>query len=114
MQQQRELLKREAVMPLLAVADNFAALTQHVPKGLEKDAWVQGVLHVARSVEQILSDMGLIPVGKVKEQFDPHVHEAIEEVEGAGVQSGVVVEVVQSGYKIGEHLVRPARVKIAK
>ncbi|MDF2813178.1 MAG: nucleotide exchange factor GrpE, partial [Microvirga sp.] len=48
------------------------------------------------------------------QKFDPHVHQAMFEVPNADVPSGTVVQVVQSGYVIGDRVLRPALVGVAK
>lgn len=105
---QKQALKRDIVEDLLGLADNFRALTAHAPD--PKDPWVQGVLHVARQFEQVLADFGVEIIADTGGAFDPKIHEAVEEVEGK--ESGIVQEVVQAGYKIGETVIRPAKVKI--
>jgi molecular chaperone GrpE len=48
------------------------------------------------------------------ERFDPNAHEALSTVAADGVESGVVVEVLQKGYKLGDQLIRPARVVVSE
>lgn len=99
--------------PLLGVVDNFQAMMKHVPSELAQQAWVAGVLHIARQVEQLLDGYGVQVIEALGQPFDPLRHEAIESVDGAGKPSGQVVEVVTPGYLVGEEVIRPARVKIA-
>jgi molecular chaperone GrpE len=49
----------------------------------------------------------------LEEEFDPHFHDVIESVEKEG-ESGTIIEVVQKGYKVGDKLLRPAKVKVIK
>lgn len=106
--------QRQAIEPLLAIADNFRAIAAHVPKELTDNAWVQGVLHVSRQVEQLLTDLGVREIVAEHQLFDPTHHEAVEEVTDSSVPSGTVLAVVQPGYLLGEELLRPARVKVSR
>jgi molecular chaperone GrpE len=110
--QNRMSSKRGAVESLLPLADNFRSLIDHAPKG--DDPWVQGVLHVARQIDQVLEEMGVEIIHKKNILFDPKIHEAVEEIEGEENKKGEVAEIVQAGYKMGETTIRPAKVKVIK
>lgn len=105
---------RTVVQPLLLVADNFQAMVRHVPPELKGNAWVTGVLHIARQVEQLLREYGVHVIDALGQPFDPSRHEAVGHVTKDGVTSGHVVEVVSPGYRLGEEIIRPARVKVAE
>lgn len=106
--------RQEAIVPLLQLADNFQALLQHVPAELVDHAWVDGVSHVARQMEQLLREFGVEIINGAPVPFNPAWHEAVASVPGGkGAVSGQVVEVVQPGYKMGEWILRPAKVKVA-
>lgn len=111
---ERERVTMELVEPLLGLADNFRAVVAHVPAELRDNAWAAGVVHVARQLESVLESYGVavMPFGK-EQVFDPARHEALETVKREGVRSGMVVEVVQPGYVMGERVIRPARVKVS-
>lgn len=96
---------------VLALADNFQAIMSHVPPELAGNAWVQGVLHVARQCDQLLAELGVEVFGAVGEQFDPRRHEAVEQIAGEGESK--VVAVLQRGYKTGDLVLRPAKVKVS-
>lgn len=112
-QTQRQAITRDVVESFLGLADNFAAISNHAPSELKDHAWTQGVLHVARQFSTILESHGITPINPAGEQFDPHAHEAVGQVEGAG-QADQVVEVIQVGYRLGDQLLRPAKVKVTK
>ena len=57
---------------------------------------------------------GVEPVDPSGEAFDPQQHEALSTLPGSGAESGTVVEVVQKGYRLGDQLIRPARVVVAE
>lgn len=109
----RERLKRELITSLLSLADNFSAITNHVPADLKDNSWVQGVLHVGRQLDQLLQEFGLEKIGQVSEPFDPVRHEAIAHVKDEKAPPDTVVSVVSPGYKLGQTVIRPAKVSVS-
>ena len=113
-EQDRRRIKKEVISHLLSLSDNFQAMVSHTPAEMIEHSWVQGVQHVARQLEVVLNELGLNMIKGEGETFDPRVHEAVSQVEEEGVTSGQVLEVVQVGYRMGEDVIRPAKVKVAK
>ena len=111
---ERERVLADTLLPLLALADNFEAMAAHVPEEMADNAWAQGVVHVAKQLESLLSDYGVTEMAALKQTFDPHVHEAVDHVSGSTAKTGTNVEVVQTGYLLGDKVLRPAKVKVAK
>lgn len=106
--------RMSVVEPLLGVADNFKSVVRHVPEEIKDNPWTQGVLHVMRQFEQLLQDQGIALIEEVDVSFEPALHEAIETVADDKKETGQVVEVLQVGYKMGESVLRPAKVKIVE
>jgi len=84
------------------------------PEGDSEDGLSHGVLLVFRSLRDSLTRNGVEAVDPTGEKFDPMAHEALSTVPAEGVESGVVVEVMQKGYRLGEQLIRPARVVVSE
>ena len=73
----------------------------------------EGVALVHKELQSALAGAGIEPIDPAGETFDPNVHEALSSRPAAnGEDSGVVVETVQRGYRLGETLIRPARVVV--
>ena len=98
------------VKELLPVLDDLEraleAAEQHEEAKLE-----EGVKLVHRQLEQLLEREGLAPV-ETDGKFDPHVHEALLTQPSAS-EEGSVIEVLQKGYRLGDRVLRPARVVVA-
>jgi len=105
---------------MLTVADNLNRALAAVPpearaKGDESvKAVMEGVEATARELSAALARHGVKPIEAEGQRFDPHLHQAIAEVPAPGAQPGTVVNVVQAGYLIGDRLLRPAMVTVAK
>ena len=74
---------------------------------------VEGVRLVQRALQSALEREGLAEI-ETDGPFDPHVHEALLAQPGDGVEPGSVLEVVQKGYRLGDRVLRPARVVVAE
>jgi molecular chaperone GrpE len=109
----KTLIKAQVIEELLPVIDNFERALKHVPKELEHNQYVKGVNAVVKQFEKTLSDIGVQKIKTVGEPFDPHLHEAVGVEEGEG-ETEMVSEEVQSGYKIGDSVIRHAFVKIKR
>lgn len=105
------VVKAGVVSDLLPVVDNFDRALKHVPKELENNDYVKGVRNIVKQFEKTLGDMGVERIKTVGEVFDPTVHEAVAMEDGKGDME-VVSEELQSGYRLGEHVIRPAMVKV--
>ena len=82
--------------------------------GSTPDGFDHGVLLVLNGMREALRREGIEAVDPKGEKFDPNQHEALSTVPVEGTESGTVVEVLQKGYKLGEQLVRPARVVVSE
>ena len=104
---------------MLWIADNFARALAAVPAQVrdaadpQLKAVLDGVEATDRQLIQTLERYGVKAVD-VSGKFDPNVHQAIAEVPGQGKPAGNIVDVVQTGYMIGDRLLRPAMVTVAK
>ena len=105
---------------MLGIADNFARALAAVPAHVrdaadpQVKAVLDGVEATDRQLIQTLERYGVKPVDTSDGKFDPNLHQAIAEVPGNGKPAGAIVDVVQQGYTIGERLLRPAMVTVAK
>src|SRR6476660_4840223 len=108
--------KGELLREVVPVLDDLERAIQAAgldPEGDSEDGLAHGVLLVFRSLRDSLARNGVEAVDPKGEKFDPMVHEALSTLPVEGAESGVVVEVLQKGYRLGEQLVRPARVVVS-
>lgn len=103
--------KASIVKDLLSVIDNFERALKHVPKELESNDYIKGIHGIVKQFEQTLSKIGVERIETVGKVFNPEFHEAVTMEEGDGDQE-IVSEELQSGYKIGEQIIRHAKVKV--
>jgi molecular chaperone GrpE len=109
---QRE--KAEFIAALLPVLDNLQRATQAADVGNPPEVIAAGIRQTASSFENALAAAGVEPIDAVGKEFDPKLHDAVETVEGALEDEGKVIAQHTSGYRIGDRLLRPARVKVGR
>ncbi len=107
----RSSVKAHVVGDLLPVIDSFDRALKHVPADLVDNDYVKGVQGVVRQFEKTLADIGVERIKTVGEPFDPNLHEAVSSEEGDG-DIEIVSEELQSGYKIGDDVIRHAMVRV--
>jgi molecular chaperone GrpE len=103
--------KALVVRELLPVIDNLDRALKHAPKELKDNDYVKGVQSIAKQFEKFLANLGVERIKTVGEPFDPRVHEAVMMEEGDGDKE-VVSEELQSGYTLGDEVIRHAMVKV--
>ena len=105
---------------MLEIADNFARALSHLPQAVRDaadpqiKAVIEGVEATERQLLAKLASHGVKAIDTADAKFDPNLHQAIAEVPGEGKPPGSIVTVVQAGYTIGERLLRPAMVTVAR
>lgn len=107
----KAVVKAGVVRDLLPVIDNFERALKHTPKELEGNTYVDGIQNIVKQFEKTLADMGVERIKTVGEPFDPHYHEAVSMEDGEGAQE-IVSEELQSGYRIGNDVIRHAMVRV--
>ena len=105
---------------MLGIADNFARALAACPAAVREAADPQikavldGVEATDRQLISTLEQHGVKLIDTSDGKFDPNFHQAIAEVPGNGKPPGSIVDVVQTGYRIGDRLLRPAMVTVAR
>ena len=107
----RQAIRSDVVSDLLPVVDNFERALKHVPDELKDNDYIKGVQGVVKQFEKTLSDIGVERIETVGEEFNPEIHEAVSMEEGEGDKE-IVSDELQSGYKIGDTVIRHAMVRV--
>lgn len=106
--------REELLKEVLPVFDNLERAIQSAQRATEVKPVAEGLGMILRQLLETLSRSGIAKVPTVGHQFDPSVHEAIQQVETDDQPPGAVVAEVQPGYVQGDRLVRAAMVVVAK
>ena len=108
----REETLRELLMKIAPILDNMRRALGQESENVE--SLKQGVALIYNQLGDALKGYGLEPIEAVGQPFDPHLHEALMEVEHEEYSPGTVVEELDKGYKLNDRVVRPARVVVSK
>ena len=110
-----ERARRDVLVELLEIVDNLDRAIESARNGASHDALTQGVEMVRRQFLAKLDGFGVQPIEAVNQTFDPTLHEAVSSVPAQSPeQDGVIVGTVRTGYRIGDEVLRPAAVAVAK
>jgi molecular chaperone GrpE len=105
----------EGLKRVLPAVDDFERAMQTLPDDLKDNPWVNGVAMVQRKLNAALEQSGITPLAtNPGDPFDPNVHEAITHEDSDQFGSEQIIGEVQRGYKIGDRVLRPALVRVAR
>jgi molecular chaperone GrpE len=109
----RNYLVGDIIKKYLAVNDDMELAMKNVPVENNCKDWADGIGLIYQKLNSILESEGVerIPTDG---DFDPNVHEALTQIESPGHKTGQIVDVMRQGYKIGDRILRPSLVIVAR
>jgi molecular chaperone GrpE len=110
---QAEAALADALQDLLPIVDDLERALQ-APAGDEAEAYRKGVELIYQQMKDLLRKRGVKPIDAVGADFDPRYHQAIAHEVSADHREGEVTEEVRRGYMLGDRLLRPSMVKVAR
>ena len=99
---------------LANVLNELVPVLDDIGRAREHGELTGGFKSVGESLEGIAFKLGLTPFGESGDPFDPTLHEALMHSYSADVTEPTAVQILQPGYKVGERIIRPARVAVAE
>lgn len=106
--------KAKFIESLLPVLDDLNRAVEAAEKDGSNDPIVQGVRSTANRFQSALTSAGVEPIVSIGEPFDPELHEAVDTAEADPEMDGIVIDEYSRGFRIGDRLLRPARVKVGR
>ena len=105
-----EYTKAQMLKKLLPIFDNVDRAN-----AADKDSvdYAKGVELTVKMLNEAVTNLGLVEIGKVGEPFNPEFHEEVMHIEDDTLGENVISQVLQKGYKIGDTVIRPAMVQVA-
>ena len=98
----------------LPIVDNFERALSAASDGADADGLRKGVELIHKQVLDLLKKRGVTQISALGADFDPRIHQAVIHEESDEHREGEVMQELQRGYMLGERLLRPAMVKVAK
>jgi molecular chaperone GrpE len=112
--EEKRRAKEDVIRELLPVIDNLERAVSASASASDVTAVIEGIRMVLKLFEDQASRLGLTKVKTVGERFDPAIHDAIQQVETDEHPAGTVITEVVAGFRLGDKLVRPAMVVVAR
>ena len=106
--------KAKFISTLLPVMDDLTRAIEAVSGDAPREAILEGIRRIATSFQSALTNAGVEPIVSVGEEFNPELHEAVDTQETSSEMDGKVIEEYSRGFRMGDRLLRPARVKVGR
>jgi len=110
----REMAQADILLKLLTIVDNFDRAMEHKSQQSPEElkSWAEGIAMIYGSFGEFLKSVGVQEVPY--DVFDPSYHDALMQVDSDTHESGAIVTVLEKGYMLGDRVLRPAKVSVAK
>lgn len=103
------------ITEFLTILDNLERSVESAKaKHQDYTAFLKGIEMVMAHVHEMLKNNGVVPIEARGKMFDPHCHEVLMQEETDEMDDGMVMEEFQKGYRLGEKVIRTAKVKVAR
>ena len=107
--------KADVLKAFLPVLDDLELAYSHRPEDGEAASWAQGIELIIRKFQSLLENDGLKQIDvKAGDKLDPNIHMAVSSEDSDEFGSAEIIEVLQNGYRIGDKIIRPAIVRVAR
>ena len=106
--------KAKFIADFLPVFDDLQRAISAVSENAPREAMLEGIQSIANRVENALTNAGVEPISAVGEAFDPELHEAVDTTEADREMDGRVISEYSRGFRMGDRLIRPARVTVGR
>ncbi|MCC7130437.1 MAG: nucleotide exchange factor GrpE [Anaerolineae bacterium] len=114
LQQAYQTAAGSVIRDFLSIVDDLERALKNPPVEGDGAAWAAGIELIHRKLLTIMKNEGVAPIQAEGAPFDPNFHEAVASDESGEHESGQVIEVLQQGYMLGDKVLRPARVRVAR
>jgi molecular chaperone GrpE len=109
-----ERARADVLLQILPVLDDFELAIAALPPERQDEDWVQGLRLIERKLRSTLESLGVERIVAEGEPFDPWLHEAVLQEAREDIEPGHVATVTRQGYRLGDRVLRPAQVIVAK
>jgi molecular chaperone GrpE len=107
--------KIKVLEELLPILDNLTLAIVHLPEDQKNNQWAQGIILIAKQIDERLAELGIEKIAPQKsDAFDHNLHEAVSTIADKNLKSGTIFELKHTGYRLGERVIRAAKVTVAE
>ncbi|MCX6055671.1 MAG: nucleotide exchange factor GrpE [Chloroflexi bacterium] len=112
--QLHQLVTGAVIKKYLVILDDLDLALKNKPLNGDGAVWAEGIELIVRKLQSVIDGEGIERINQNTIPFDPNLHEAISNEENPEFESGMIIEVVRQGYKLGDRILRPAMVRVAR
>jgi molecular chaperone GrpE len=110
-----QVAQSNLLLQILPVLDDFERALENIPEQAAEQEWLQGISLIQRQLQGVLQAAGVLSIeAEPGQDFDPFFHEAVTYEENDEYQQSQIIAQVQQGYQLGERVLRPSMVRVAK
>jgi molecular chaperone GrpE len=113
MEEAKRAVQFGVISRFISIVDDLERAIENVPEEAQIE-WTEGVELVLRNLEKALELEGVSQIESLGKIFDPREHEALLYEENSDIEDGLILNVIQQGYRLNERIIRPARVIVSK
>jgi molecular chaperone GrpE len=106
--------KARFIADFLPVVDDLQRAIDAVSENAPREAVLEGMRSIANSIQNALTNAGVETVNAIGETFDPELHEAVDTADADAEMDGKVISEYSRGFRMGDRLLRPARVRVGR
>jgi molecular chaperone GrpE len=106
--------KAKFISDFLPVLEDLQRAIDAVSDNAPREAMLEGIRSIANTIENALANAGVEPITAVGEAFDPELHEAVDTADADADMDGKVISEYSRGFRMGDRLLRPARVSVGR
>jgi molecular chaperone GrpE len=106
--------KGKFIASLLPAMDDLNRAIQATAENASREAILEGIRSIAISFQNALATAGVEPIDSIGAHFNPEIHEAVDTAEVEAKMDGTVIDEYSKGFRMGDRLLRPARVKVGR
>jgi molecular chaperone GrpE len=99
---------------MFPILSDFERAMSNLPAELQDHTWLEGITLIQKKFQKLLEDNGVVEIDPTGQPFDPNFQEAVGTDDDTAVQSGYVTATLQKGYRVGDRILRPALVRVAR
>lgn len=103
----------DVLVRLLPVLDDFQRALENVPEEAANDPWLEGIRLIERKFQHALEQEGVSTIADAGQEFDPFLHQAVTHEPSDSVPAGHIISALRTGYRMGEHVLRPSMVRVS-
>ena len=108
--QLKNLNTSSLVLEILPIFDNYELAITHIPESEQEKSWSVGLQHIFKLWQTFLEENQITAIKTLGEEFDPYIHEAVEQVQDKKQEDNIITKQLQTGFMLKDQVIRPAKV----